>query len=61
MICPMCHGKGVENKRSRELPKLYNSMASISVCRECGGCGIVHCCEGDQVTPSKNEEHMTND
>jgi RecJ-like exonuclease len=35
MICPICHGKG-------KLPGV------TYVCPECGGCGISHCCSGDQ-------------
>jgi RecJ-like exonuclease len=35
MICQICHGKG-------KLPGV------TYVCPECGGCGISHCCSGEQ-------------
>jgi hypothetical protein len=40
MICPACHGVGFP---SPEAPWL--------TCIDCGGCGIVHCCEGDKANP----------
>jgi hypothetical protein len=38
MLCPDCHGKGVSGGGSRP-------------CAECGGFGLVHCCEGLQAGP----------
>ena len=41
MLCPWCHGKGVAGlEGGRQAP-----------CPECGGCGLVHCCEGLREQP----------
>jgi hypothetical protein len=36
MICPDCYGKG------------YTDDCKKPVCENCGGVGIIHCCEGDR-------------
>lgn len=53
MICPTCHGKGVIS--SPHIPDL--GLWSNSPCPECGGCGISHCCSGDDlpVPPTDRE------
>ena len=35
MLCPNCYGKGAV---------LVND--NLEPCKECHGCGIIHCCEG---------------
>jgi len=45
MICNPCHGKGVVRR--------WHAPSGVdlpSPCPECGGCGISHCCDGDQPT-----------
>lgn len=50
MICPLCHGR-----RIRPVVIITVSGELIATeempCHECGGQGIVHCCEGDCVQP----------
>lgn len=53
MICQTCDGKGLI--RTAHIPALglYNN----NPCPECGGCGIAHCCSGDDLpTPPTNEK-----
>jgi hypothetical protein len=38
MLCPWCHGKGLEQPSP--------DQGAAAPCRECGGCGLLHCCEG---------------
>jgi hypothetical protein len=38
MLCGTCHGKGTIVRDGRPRP-----------CEECGGFGVLHCCEGLQV------------
>ncbi len=38
MLCDHCHGKGLVQHDSRAEP-----------CAECGGFGVLHCCEGLQA------------
>jgi hypothetical protein len=47
MICPECHGSGKRapaNTTDASLPAGGDALP----CPECGGCGIVHCCEGER-------------
>jgi hypothetical protein len=44
MICETCHGKGLVNAGGQNQP-----------CAECGGLGVIHCCEGLQAQPEQNE------
>lgn len=50
MICPVCEGHGnlpVVTINSSGRPVVTHRLP----CPECGGCGIVHCCEGLQEQP----------
>jgi hypothetical protein len=40
MLCDDCHGKGV-----------LATAAGPRPCAECGGSGVLHCCEGLQAQP----------
>jgi hypothetical protein len=46
MICPECHGSG--RRRLGGLPNAPAATGEAMPCLECGGCGIVHCCEGER-------------
>lgn len=54
MICETCHGAGylparvLDNQRRGAWVKLP--------CTDCGGSGIVHCCEGDRMTEDEDED-----
>src|SRR5437762_2512331 len=51
MLCEWCHGKGITEKTS--------ACGTVRVpCQECGGCGILHCCEGlvEQSPPSHPQD-----
>jgi hypothetical protein len=38
MLCEFCHGKG-----------LMRGDGGLGPCAECGGFGVLHCCEGLQA------------
>lgn len=40
MICEQCHGT-----------RLVVTAEAVRPCEECGGLGVVHCCEGLQAQP----------
>jgi hypothetical protein len=40
MLCEFCHGKG-----------LVRGDGGLGPCAECGGFGVLHCCEGLQARP----------
>jgi hypothetical protein len=40
MLCDYCHGK-----------RLSIVGGKIELCSECGGLGVIHCCEGLQAQP----------
>jgi hypothetical protein len=42
MICEYCNDKGAQSEAL--------TMA-IEPCLYCGGCGIIHCCEGECAQP----------
>ncbi len=44
MLCVYCHGKGVVGREGGPEP-----------CAECGGLGVLHCCEGLQAQPEEPE------
>lgn len=44
MICPTCWGLGDNN-----------IIYEFKPCPDCGGTGIIHCCEGNQCQP----EHLS--
>lgn len=47
MTCETCGGTGCV------LPMTATHLIlSYYPCPDCGGCGITHCCEGDQAPPS---------
>ena len=48
MICKKCHGRGYTLEADP-------SSDSRAVPCECGGCGIVHCCEGECVDQAEKE------
>ena len=45
MLCEYCHGKGTVLAEGGPQP-----------CLECGGSGLVHCCEGLQAQPEGGAE-----
>ncbi len=45
MRCVYCHGKGTIQATSGPQP-----------CAECGGSGLLHCCEGMQARPEDGKE-----
>ena len=46
MLCPTCHGNTTVLIRDES-----NRLIGVRYCPDCGGCGVVHCCEGDQCQP----------
>ena len=52
MNCPTCFGIGelLVDKDGRPVSRLRDAAMMIS-CTECGGCGKIHCCEGDRAQP----------
>ena len=40
MLCDYCHGK-----------RLVVAYGRVQPCTECGGLGVLHCCEGLQAQP----------
>jgi len=51
MICDQCHGTGkVFGDQTQRL------RSHIIPCPACGGCGIAHCCDGDQPSARDLEE-----
>ncbi len=45
MLCPTCYGKG-----------LVKRVGTPTPCAECGGCGVLHCCEGLVAQPGEGAE-----
>jgi hypothetical protein len=41
VVCDRCHGK-----------RLLAGPAGMRPCEECGGLGVLHCCEGLQAQPA---------
>jgi hypothetical protein len=39
MICPDCHGTGID---------LNGFNGGSPTCENCGGCGVVYCCEANK-------------
>jgi len=67
MICPKCRGTGkLFNGRfgEGEFDRIQRTTAWILMCGsspscpDCGGYGVVHCCEGDQapIEPDREPE-----
>ena len=50
MNCPDCHGTGYAKK---EWPPF--SLWDI-LCKECGGAGIIHCCDGLHEQPEAEDD-----
>jgi hypothetical protein len=46
MVCYLCHGQ-----------RLMVVQGRLQLCTECGGLGVLHCCEGDQAQPEPVAEH----
>ena len=45
MLCVPCHGRGLVQKQCGPEP-----------CSECGGSGILHCCEGLMAQPGEHAD-----
>ncbi|MCI0460898.1 MAG: hypothetical protein L0Z62_28450 [Gemmataceae bacterium] len=45
MLCDDCHGQGV-----------LATAAGPRPCAECGGSGVLHCCEGLQAQPEADAD-----
>ena len=54
MICKKCHGRGYPYTLEVDLSS--NCRVLDAVPCECGGCGIVHCCEGECVDQAEKEK-----
>ncbi len=56
MNCPTCYGIGelLVDKDGRPVSRLRDA-ASMIACPECGGCGKIHCCEGERAQPEAEE------
>jgi hypothetical protein len=50
VLCEYCHGKGTVLAEGRPQP-----------CAECGGTGVVHCCEGLQAQPEDDKGRCEQD
>jgi DnaJ-class molecular chaperone len=48
VLCVYCHGKGT-----------VQSAAGPQPCAECGGSGLLHCCEGLQAQPESGKENRS--
>ena len=48
MMCPECFGKGGTLLDTGGTTPWGEPVDSWITCNECGGCGVIHCCEGDQ-------------
>ena len=59
MRCELCLGTGkafVSARPLRDGVSLAEWLAYMNKpCRDCGGSGIAHCCEGDQAQPEPPE------
>ena len=53
MVCERCHGRGIWVYRVDRITKFPDLNARL--CPDCGGSGIVHCCEGDREQPMERE------
>jgi DnaJ-class molecular chaperone len=53
MRCDQCSGRGVV-RRWILLPN--GDMLRDVPCRDCGGTGVLHCCEGMQEHPPSGKE-----
>lgn len=54
MICYKCVGTGFSNKYKKK-GKYFDAIVCVP-CKECGGNGILHCCEGLQACPETDTE-----
>lgn len=45
MICPACHGTGWIIEMRRSEPSGFRLISAEMPCPECGGAGIVSCCD----------------
>ena len=55
MICDTCKGSGQVPEVGRWGPWLIQGHKP---CADCGGFGIIHCCEGDQAQPSDSAKEL---
>jgi len=51
-LCHKCHGTGLK----RVTESQWGNAALNIPCPACGGCGIAHCCDGDQPSARDLEE-----
>jgi len=61
MNCPACHGKGWEYgpSISHEFPDgtvIATADLRKKPCEECGGTGIIHCCDGLREQPEEDND-----
>jgi hypothetical protein len=56
MNCPTCFGIGevLIDKDGRPVSRLRDAATMIA-CPERGGCGKIHCCEGERAQPEAEE------
>jgi hypothetical protein len=57
MICPRCHGKGrlVGEALFWQGGKNFAACPEITPCPDCGATGCIHCCDGEQAQPDREE------
>jgi hypothetical protein len=48
MICERCHGSGKERLVGRTSDANRLPCWVTVPCRDCDGCGLAHCCEGER-------------
>lgn len=48
MICPHCHGTGIEQDERRQSERKTTSGIPGEPCTVCFGLRIINCCEGDR-------------
>lgn len=51
MKCETCKGRGLRFQSFPETVIIDGQVVSLPVlvpCPDCGGCGLVHCCEGER-------------
>jgi len=53
MQCLTCHGRGVIWRPYRD--DEGHAVERPEPCPQCGGCGVSHCCDGDQPSARDHE------
>lgn len=54
MLCDRCIGTGFSHKYKKK-GKYFDCIVCVP-CEECGGNGIIHCCEGLREQPESDKE-----